>query len=275
MIRHFTQWAERADGLARGARLPLDSLLRLQDLDAEGKSDSAALCAADLDDAPGASLARTLAGSPWLVRRSRPAVGFASLEITAPWQVSASAGVNEAGLAVCIVPGRANPAPPFIEPASPGRVAASIGLLVQECLQRFEDVDAGIGWCLDRPAAGEGTILLGDAAGQRGAIRFGRDGRSLEREPSGPLLAGSTESVLEGLRARALAGSVAEGESLSAALASAGGSALVRLSCGGRQLEIREGAAAERVLSLRADEATEAAGLGPGECEDGARKNGG
>ena len=265
MIRHFTHLAERADGLARGAEIPLDSLLRLQELAAPGKSDGWALCAADLGDSAGVSLSLSLAESSGLVRRSLPEVGFASLEVTSPWQVSAWGGVNEAGLAACIVPDAAQGMPPLDEPDPPAPAAAPIQLFVQECLQRFEDVEAGIGWCMDRPAAGKGTIVLGDAAGHRGAIRFAGGSRSPEQGQGGPLVAGNSEAILDALRAWALAEarkedgppsappSVSLSASLSASLGGAHPPASLHLACGQRQFEIRQGAAEQRVLALRAD----------------------
>ena len=257
MIRHFTHLAERADGLALGANIPLDSLLRLQELSPSGKSDGWALCAADAGDGVGASLSLSLAESSGLVRRSLPEVGFASLEVTSPWQVSAWGGVNEAGLAACIVPGAAEGSPPLDAPGQAVPAAASIELFVQECLQRFEDVEAGIGWCMDRPAAGEGTIVLGDAAGHRGAIRFARGNRTPERGQGGPLVAGNSEAILDALRAWALVEARQENGQepapLSASLGDALPPACLHLVCGQRQFEIRQGASEQRVLALGAD----------------------
>ena len=255
MIRHFTHLAERADGLARGADIPLDSLLRLQALPRPGKSDQWAQCS--LGQEGGAELSLSLAESSGLVRRSLPEVGFASLEITSPWQVSAWGGVNEAGLAACIVPDAPQGTPPREEPTPAGPPAASIQLFVQECLQRFEDVEAGIGWCTDRPASGEGTIVLGDAAGHREAIRFTGGGRATEGGQGGPLVAGSSEAILDALRSWALAQAGKEdgspAASLSASLGDAHPPASLHLACGQRQFEIRQGVSDQRVLALRAD----------------------
>jgi len=262
MIRHFTHLAERSDGLARGADIPLDSLLRLQALPLPGKSDGWALCSSDQEGQVAVSL--SLAESSGLVRRSLPEVGFASLEVTSPWHVSAWGGVNEAGLAACIVPDAAQGTPPLDDPAPPGPPAASIQLFVQECLQRFEDVEAGTGWCMDRPAAGEGTIVLGDAAGHRGAIRFAGGSRAPERGQGGPLVAGSSEAILDSLRAWALRKTGKEdgasAASLSASLGDAHPPASLHLACGQRHFEIRQGVSDQRVLALRADGAVEKSG---------------
>ena len=40
----------------------------------------------------------------WVLRRSRPEVGFASVEVTLPWLATAIAGINEGGVAVAMVP---------------------------------------------------------------------------------------------------------------------------------------------------------------------------
>ena len=253
MIRHFTHLSERADGLARGAGIPVDSLLRLQEDPGSEKGDALGLCAMDLEGAPGASLVWALAGSPWLVRRSRPEVGFSSLEVTQPWSVSALAGINETGLAVCIVPGRADSSPPVVESHSRSAGCASVGLLVQECLQRFEDIEAGMGWCLDRPVSGEGTILLADREGQRGAVHFGREACQGERALEGPLLAGGSESVRESMRAWSFSEPGSKREPLGRALGGQAGSTVVRLVCAERKFEVTEGEGQGPMLSLRAD----------------------
>ena len=252
MIRHFTHLAERADGLARGAGIPLDSILRLQGATNFGKQGALALCATDVGGATGASLVRTLSGAPWLVRRSRPEVGFASLEITEAWQVSGLAGVNEVGLAACMVPGLGDPLAPAVELATPCPPAASSHFLVQECLQRFEEVEAGIGWCLSRPSAGEGTILLADAAGHRGAVHFGPGGVAAERAGSGPVIAGTPARAIESLGAW-MSSSDADRGSLAHAMGAEAGSTMLRLICAENRLELQDGADQERILSLRMD----------------------
>jgi len=65
--------------------------------------------------------------------------------------------VNEAGLAVVAGP---------LLWGAPGRdgYPTSI-LLVQECLQRFEDLDGAIDWCCKRPVEGEQSLVLTDASG--------------------------------------------------------------------------------------------------------------
>lgn len=249
MIRHFTHLAERVDGLARGADVPLDSLLGLQATADLAKGPARALCVLGREADAGADMLRTLPASPWLVRRSRPEVGFVSLEITEPWHVSALAGINEAGLAVCMVTGDAATLSPVREPASAGSPSASFHLLVQECLQRFADVEAGMAWSMSRPAAGDGTILLADAGGHRGAVRFQGDHRDAPEAEAGPLVAGGPEASLETLRAWA-AVRKQDREPEDRVMGGEGTSALLRLSCAGRQLELRDHTGQERVLRL-------------------------
>jgi hypothetical protein len=253
MIRHFTHLSERADGLARGAGLPVDSILRLQAVEGPAKEGTLGLCSMGLGNEPGAGLARTLSASPWLVRRSRPEVGFASLEVTEAWSVSALAGINEAGLAACFVPTRTETPPPVHEPFPGGPGSASANLLVQECLQRFEELEAGIGWCLNRPAAGAGTILLADAGGHRGAVHFAPDVCKAERAGGEPLLAGGSDSAREKVRAWALSESSMDDEPLGCVMGGQVDSLLVRLVCAQRQLELRQGEGQGPKLSLRVE----------------------
>lgn len=248
-IRHFTHLAERVDGLARGADVPLDSLLALQATADREKGAAQALCVLDREAESGANMLRTLPASSWLVRRSRPEVGFISLEITEPWLVSALAGINEAGLAVCMVTADAATLSPAKEPARAGSASASYHLLVQECLQRFADVEAGMAWSMSRPAAGEGTILLADAGGHRGAVRFQGEHRQAHEAEAGPLIAGGPDASLETLRAWAAA-QPADREPEDRSMGGEGTPALVRLSCARRQLELRDQAGQERLLRL-------------------------
>ena len=251
MIRHFTHLAERADGLARGADVPLDSLLRPLVPPESEKATALGACAGNFRGTPGAGILRTLPGFPGLVRRSRPEVGFASVEVSAPWQVSALAGINEAGLAVAWVPAAGEsqfPAMPRDVLVPPLPVA---DLLVQDCLQRFEDVEAAIGWCTNRPAAGEATILMADAAGNRSSVHFGRGGRTVERGKGGALLAGGPEADLQAFQARVIAGDSPELEN--PAPSAADESPELRMFCSTRQLELLEGGGRERVISVVAE----------------------
>jgi len=166
-------------GLAGATGLSLETLMQLT-------LDDAPLAVgrpADGDVAvavPGALLARSLPApahggqglGDWILRCSRPEVGFASLEVTLPWLVSALAGVNERGLAVAIAPSKS--------PAASGSEPPAL-LLVQECLQRFSDLDASLDWCLKRPAAGPARLLLGDASGEVAIVEIGGHDRRVVR----------------------------------------------------------------------------------------------
>jgi len=170
-LRHFSHQAERLDGLAYAADVPVDSVLdlhlRVRAGGAEGGllSRRASLRARTVgSDGEGkrALLERSLPRASdteagWIIRESRPEVGFRSIEVGLPWLVSAVAGVNEGGLAVVAGP---------LLWGEPGREGWPPSLLlVQECLQRFEDVEGALGWCRKRPVEGEQSFVLADAHG--------------------------------------------------------------------------------------------------------------
>lgn len=156
LFRHFAHQAERLEGLAHAANLPLDSLLELQlRMGTGGGGDESA----------------------WIVRESRPVVGFRSLELTLPWLVPAVAGVNEAGLAVIAR------LPESAAAATRGGDAPPI-LLVQDCLARFEHLAGALDWCRRRPVGGVQTILLGDGSGARATIEFRGRERHVESGPA-------------------------------------------------------------------------------------------
>jgi hypothetical protein len=238
IVRHYTHLSERIDGLARAARIPVDSLVQLHiDATAEGERSGAlgvstvAVAGNELGPDGAALLARGLpghpgAGSQWIVRRSRPEVGFGSVEVTLPWLVSAVAGVNEAGLAASLVVGSTRArstenAPPFL-------------LMVQECLQRFEDLPAATDWCLNRPASGPAVLLLADASGETCAIHaIGTERRVEVTAADGVLMAGGSQA----LRQRIAKDGAVDGSDLLGAGLTAG-SAWVRISPEQRALEV-------------------------------------
>ncbi len=183
-FRHFAHQAERLEGLAHAADVPVDSLLELHLRVREGGarggllSRRTSLRARTVGGGGGEksallerSLPRALDGeSGWIVRESRPEVGYRSVEIGLPWLVSAVAGVNEAGLAVVAGPllwGR------------PGRDGASPSfLLAQDCLQRFGDLGGALDWCRKRPVEGDQSFVLADATGAvASVISTGRNRR--------------------------------------------------------------------------------------------------
>jgi hypothetical protein len=159
--------AGNARGCARAAWLAL----RL----AEEAGDEARLAGLA---AAGPLLARGLDGE-CVVRRSRPEGLFASVEVTRPWLSCALLGVNERGLAVAGVAPTPDPG---------GKGAAPALLLAQDCLERFEALEAAMEWCLGRPAAGPATLLLADARGDVAGVEIAGDERRVLRPEAGVLV---------------------------------------------------------------------------------------
>ena len=171
VARFFPHLHESLAGLAVGARVPEAFVAREIAAElASGPAPAAALAGET------AFLVRTLEG-PRVVRRSRPEGLFASLELTRPWLPTTLLGVNERGLAVAV--------------AETGAVgdgcAAPAALLAQDCLERFEALDAALEWCAGRPAGGRATILLGDAAGDVAGIEIAGSERRVLRPADGEL----------------------------------------------------------------------------------------
>lgn len=185
LFRHFAHQAERLEGLAQAAGLPLDSALALQlalhDPFAVGAVGAVgAAGAAGAPGAPGAAeavaaaavSARAPSPADWMVRESRPVVGFRSLEVTLPWLVPAFAGINAAGLAVAVeaVAQTVSTRTPSVSAAGGHSGDAPAILLVQDCLARFEHVAGAVDWCRKRPAAGELAFAFADATGMRARV---------------------------------------------------------------------------------------------------------
>ena len=173
VVRHYPHLAERMSGLARASGVALDALMEDVVASAYGVPGHP-LGAASVGLAAGLAgepvLARSLGGEPaveasWVLRRSRPEVGFASVELVAPWLVGAVVGVNESGLGAAICSDVA-------APRNAGRVAPPPWLLVQECLQRFDELDGALEWCLKRPCDGEASVVLADASGDRAVVEI-------------------------------------------------------------------------------------------------------
>ncbi len=169
-FRHFAHQAERLEGVAAAAGVSSDSILDLHlRVRAGGReggllSRRTSLRARTIGSGEekrtvlDRSLPGALAGeADWILRESRPEVGFRSIELGLPWLVPAVAGVNIGGLAVVAGP---------LLWGNPGRDGGSPSLLlVQECLQRFEDVQGALGWCQKRPVEGEQSFVMADASG--------------------------------------------------------------------------------------------------------------
>lgn len=188
-FRHFAHQAERLEGVARSAGVPIDSILGLH-LQARAGGHKGGLIArraglrayseVDVDSDKRILLERSLPRAlpdeaDWLLRESRPAVGFRSVEVGLPWLVPGVAGINEAGLAVMASPILGGPE--GIKGASPSL------LLVQECLQRFGDLGGALDWCEKRPVEGEQSFVLADASGAVATVlSTGRERRIQEGE---------------------------------------------------------------------------------------------
>jgi hypothetical protein len=192
IVRHYAHLSERIQGLAVGAGLSIDSLMELfvrasQDALPGGVLAAKASVALGRTGDGGVSLSRALGvspspGSDWLVRRSVPEVGFASVELTLPWLATSVAGVNEAGIAAAYAP----------EGRSPG-TAPSAMLLVQECLQRFESIEGCLDWAKKRPASGNGSLVVASASGAFANVLFQGEERRVAREDARAAAEGSEE----------------------------------------------------------------------------------
>jgi len=187
IVRHYPHLSERIQGLARGADLPVASLMGafVREARSPQSEDSLAAEAAAVVRCEGgqARLSRRLGrrGQRWIVRRSAPQVGFRSVEVTLAWTATAVAGVNEAGVAAALAPHAA---------ADRTSDAPDAALLIQEFLQRFESLPGCIDWALKRPVSGDVAIALADATGAAAVVEIGPTGRTVTRVSEGLTAAG-------------------------------------------------------------------------------------
>ena len=210
VIRHYTHLAERMAGIARNADVPFSSLMDLFRASTQGAAPDGELVAAaiafgarKIEDATGGPLVtRTLSGSsfessPWILRKSSPEVGFASAEITLPWLASAVAGINAAGVAVAMAPRSASYGGGVNAGAVNPRHAPHAVLLVQECLQRFGDLDGCLDWCLKRPRSGNVSLIIADGAGRLAQVEVEGQECRVTSDPSGMALDGASRAATE------------------------------------------------------------------------------
>ncbi len=184
--RYFPHMAERTIGLSRGASVTERQLWAL--LRDHVRAPGGAVLARS------GEIVRSVAAAETLIRRSAPGEDFASIELACPGLVPALAGVNEHGL---VVAGTWQPVegPDRDEPCrAPGL------LLVQDCLQRFESVEAAVEWCECRPAGGETTVVLADAGGVQAAVHVTSTTRQLVEPRDGLIAAPFATARAEGLR---------------------------------------------------------------------------
>jgi len=197
LARHFPRQAETLAGVAAAAGVPAGFLAAC--LDAELAPEIALA-----REGARALVLRPIAGA-WILRRSRPEGGFASVEVARPWHAHALLGVNESGLAVAVaVPEGARAA---------GLASAP---LVTDCLQRFAALEAALEWCLARPAGREAAILLADARGEVAAVEIAAGGRRVLRPTDGWLAAGGSAAGRAELAKRLREGAPAGAELASA-----------------------------------------------------------
>lgn len=176
--RFFPHMAERAEGVARGARVSSREVAALLARECSGEWETLV----GVRSGPAVRIALAIAPeAPLFVRRSQPENGYHSLEVGIPWRVPALAGVNQHGLAVA-ASGVACCS------ASLSSCAAPAALLVQDCLQRFDEVDKAVEWCERRPAGGSASILLADAGGVLARVDLEGELRRVHREMEGILL---------------------------------------------------------------------------------------
>lgn len=255
VLRHYPHSAERMDGIARGAEVSLEAVMRLSiasdPLASNASANQLSAYAALTGGESTFGLTRSLPyqaspGCQWIVRRSLPEIGFNSVEVTLPWLVSAVAGVNEKGLAVAILP----------EPDErPGVTSAPPAiLLVQDCLQRFADLESALGWCAGRPAAAGASILMGDESGDSAAVLLGPKGCRVVRSDAGEpqaIVRGSDEERVRDLHKQLEAGDAP----LDLLLSAGAGGAAVHLNPRERSLSLWLGDIELRVASAEPDRA--------------------
>jgi hypothetical protein len=209
LSRHFPHLAESLAGLAGGAGVPRSWLLRrVAGAAPPGPGRETAVASA----VGTAGLLAASQDGPWIVRRSRPEGGHAAVELARPWQVAASAGVNETGLAVVAVAGR----------GADGRAGAPACLLAQDCLQRFSTLDAALDWCRVRPAGGVAGILLADARGELAGIDLRGGARRILRPEQGLLVWADDGAACVELGKRLLEAAPAAPDALAAVLRAPG-----------------------------------------------------
>ena len=204
--RFFPHLAERAAGLAAGAGVERAALLARTAAPASGTASitlpSVGLGIQAETGEPGPCLAARLALSAdggAILRRSRPQGGLASLEIGLAWWVGALAGVNAAGLAALALAGEPGASAPSREAVGPPPCRAPAALLVTQCLERFERVEAAIEWCLRRPARGPAGLLFADAQGDLAGVAVQDGGRQIVRAAGGLLVLGAPAAQRIGL----------------------------------------------------------------------------
>ncbi len=169
--RYFPHQSEWLEGIAIGSDVALRGLVRALAVSCAPAAPQGVAAGAVAGTAVGIASA-VPRGARW--RRVAPEGRLRSLEVALPAASSPVIGVNEAGLAVAVAEQR----------ALPGRFAPPLALFARDCLERFERVDPALDWCLSRPAAPGGSLLLADARGELAGVYAGGPERRALRPPS-------------------------------------------------------------------------------------------
>lgn len=172
--------ADRLRGIAAGAEVPFRKLALCSALEAvlsdlrpttvvatnHGCSAVAATGSATVDGDP--ILAHNFDYLPvtqpyYFIRRSEPADGLRSVELSVAPLAGAVTGVNEAGLSIiCNYAYAIDTGPP----------APTITMLIADALARFETVDSAVEFLANSRRVGGGLLMLGDAAGAIASVEI-------------------------------------------------------------------------------------------------------
>jgi hypothetical protein len=234
LARHFPHLAERVLGLARGAGVPATVLSARLGRELEAPEARVERAAALLPErtGEGALLGRSFgaaAAEELVLRTSAPDNDFRSLEAVGCAAPGAWIGVNEHGLAAAAV------ALPSDAETRRG-CAAPATLLVQECLQRFDALEAALAWCERRPAGGVASVLLADARGRAALVMVEGRRRRVVPAAQGVLVAGAPADGAERLAKRLREPGRADAALLQAALAAPGARAVALVEPAARRL---------------------------------------
>jgi hypothetical protein len=176
--RHFPHQHEWLEGAARAAGLPDLSLMRAASAELTREREAVLL---GVESGGAVQLWRTAAPDT-LLRRVAPDGRLASLELASPLLACPWLGVNQAGLGVAATG------------AGAGASDLAPALFARDCLERFEQVESALAWCLLRPVGAVGSILLADAHGGLAGVAYGRSGRSVRRPSAGALALGGARA---------------------------------------------------------------------------------
>jgi hypothetical protein len=202
--RHFPHFAERLAGLAHGAGCSSGSLLEaLREFSGhavtprwqEGGLTAHGFLAPRLAAGVGEGSGRASGpGLDWTVRDLSPAGGLRTLSLAPFWLPAGLAGVNERGLCGVAL-SFAGDAGPQASSSRAQRdaelpIRAPAWLLLDQCLERCDDVAKALAWCEARPGTGRAHLLFADARGSRGAVTI--DGTARRSVDPGSLLDGVT-----------------------------------------------------------------------------------